>query len=102
MYIFLFYQGPVETSVGGIKVAAELKQGSVMDILGGSKSQTSTPSTSAPPLSEIFKKTGWSCEVCLINNKDADSKCVACQTPKPGGQKPKGDLKYLFFGILPL
>ena len=49
-------------------------------------------STTAPPLSELFKKTGWSCDVCLINNKDADSKCVACQTPKPAGQKPKGTL----------
>jgi hypothetical protein len=53
--------------------------------------------SNAPPLSEIFKKTGWSCDVCLINNKDADSKCVACQTPKPGGQKPKGDLKFPIF-----
>ena len=91
----------MEASGGGFQAASELKQGSVMDILGGGSStiktatqnsQSSTPLSTAPPLSELFKKTGWSCDVCLINNKDADSKCVACQTPKPAGQKPKGIL----------
>jgi hypothetical protein len=25
----------------------------------------------------------WECEVCLVQNKSDDNKCVACQTPKP-------------------
>ena len=26
----------------------------------------------------------WSCEVCLVQNKAEDSKCIACTAPKPG------------------
>ncbi|BFZ64979.1 hypothetical protein YB2330_006142 [Saitoella coloradoensis] len=33
------------------------------------------------------KKAGWECTVCMISNKDEDSKCAACETPKPG-EKP--------------
>jgi hypothetical protein len=25
----------------------------------------------------------WACDVCQIQNKSDDNKCVACQTPKP-------------------
>ncbi|KAL4237068.1 hypothetical protein ACF0H5_005452 [Mactra antiquata] len=89
--------GPTESPVGGFAVASELKQGSVMDILGGSgfskPSTTSktdsnlfgkqTTSSGAPPLSEIFKSSGWSCDICLVNNKADATKCAACQTPKP-------------------
>ncbi|XP_045157450.2 LOW QUALITY PROTEIN: nuclear pore complex protein Nup153-like [Mercenaria mercenaria] len=94
--------GPVEPAGGGLQAASELKQGSVMDILGGGNSSksfsSSTPlstglsdsqvSKAPPPLSAVFKQSGWSCDVCLINNKDEAGKCVACQSPKPGGQKP--------------
>ncbi|XP_014662560.1 PREDICTED: nuclear pore complex protein Nup153-like isoform X2 [Priapulus caudatus] len=27
----------------------------------------------------------WPCPTCLINNKNSDARCVACQTQKPGG-----------------
>lgn len=92
-----------------IKPATELKQGSVMDILGGgpksspssSVSQSAqkvntTESSSAQPakqpdLSTLFKKSGWTCDVCLVNNKEELEKCAACQSPKPGPQKPKGE-----------
>ncbi len=29
----------------------------------------------------------WTCDTCLIQNKNSDSACVACTTPKPGSQK---------------
>ncbi|XP_072303538.1 nuclear pore complex protein Nup153 isoform X2 [Eucyclogobius newberryi] len=39
-----------------------------------------------------FKKPegAWTCDVCLVSNKAADVKCVACQTLKPGAKvEPK-------------
>ncbi|XP_066481315.1 nuclear pore complex protein Nup153 isoform X2 [Tiliqua scincoides] len=37
-----------------------------------------------------FKKPkgAWDCSVCLVSNKAEDSKCVACQSDKPGGSVP--------------
>ncbi|XP_015261753.1 PREDICTED: nuclear pore complex protein Nup153 [Gekko japonicus] len=37
-----------------------------------------------------FKKPkgAWECSVCLVTNKAEDSKCVACQSDKPGGSVP--------------
>ena len=76
--------------------------GSVMDILGGGSkkssamTEASTSSTAQPSkqpdLSTLFKKTGWTCDVCLINNKEEVDTCVACQSAKPGPPKPKGEL----------
>merc|ERR1712130_735405 len=34
----------------------------------------------------MAKKSGsWSCDVCMISNDADKGKCVACETPKPGG-----------------
>lgn len=78
--------GPFEPSGGGgLEAASVLKQGSVMDILGGGSTKPSEVST-APALSTLFKSSGWSCDICLINNTDDVDKCVACQTPKAGAQ----------------
>lgn len=37
-------------------------------------------------LGDAFKKPegSWDCDACFVQNKAADVKCVACQTPKPG------------------
>lgn len=37
-----------------------------------------------------FKKPkgAWECSVCLVSNKAEDSKCVACQSDKPGEFSP--------------
>lgn len=37
-------------------------------------------------LGDAFKKPegSWDCDTCFVQNKAADVKCVACQTPKPG------------------
>ena len=29
----------------------------------------------------------WTCDTCMLSNKSTISRCVACDTPKPGGQK---------------
>ncbi|XP_069127065.1 nuclear pore complex protein Nup153-like isoform X3 [Argopecten irradians] len=68
---------------GSFEPAKELKKGSVMDILG--KSSTTEPSNE-PSLSSMFKapEGSWTCDTCMIQNKSGDTKCVACQSKKPG------------------
>ncbi|RMC16163.1 hypothetical protein DUI87_08377 [Hirundo rustica rustica] len=51
---------------------------------------TSTPSSTGTAVTlgfgDKFKqpKGSWNCSVCLLQNKAEDSKCVACQSEKPG------------------
>ncbi|XP_069586939.1 nuclear pore complex protein Nup153 isoform X2 [Ranitomeya imitator] len=60
----------------------------------GTSAPASTLTTSAPApqnvlgLLEQFKKPAgaWDCDVCLVNNKAEDVKCVACQNAKPGSK----------------
>jgi hypothetical protein len=35
---------------------------------------------------DIFKvaEDTWQCNVCMVRNKDADTECVSCETPRPG------------------
>uniref|UniRef100_W5LP82 Nuclear pore complex protein Nup153 n=1 Tax=Astyanax mexicanus TaxID=7994 RepID=W5LP82_ASTMX len=55
-------------------------------------SSSTTTSTSSCTTSGLlgfgdkFKKPegAWECDVCMVQNKAQDSKCVACQTAKPG------------------
>ena len=42
--------------------------------------------TSPKPLSSLFTApSGWSCPVCMVQNKDDMDKCPCCEEPKPGG-----------------
>ncbi|XP_028317230.1 nuclear pore complex protein Nup153 [Gouania willdenowi] len=97
---------------GPFKPAKTLKQGSVLDLLkspgfaspvaqsspslDASTPLTSTQSSSAfkassssslpasPAFSGLFKApTGWSCDVCLVQNKPSDTKCVCCSARQP-------------------
>ncbi|RVE66470.1 hypothetical protein OJAV_G00107790 [Oryzias javanicus] len=44
----------------------------------------SSSSSSSTGFSNLFKAPeGWSCDVCLVQNKQSDSKCVCCSAPKP-------------------
>ncbi|XP_035664875.1 nuclear pore complex protein Nup153-like isoform X1 [Branchiostoma floridae] len=87
-----------------------LKSGSVLDALKGgplvSKPETTkekleerkttgegsaaanTKTASLPSLGDQFKKPsgGWDCDTCMVQNTAAASRCVACDTPKPGSQ----------------
>ncbi|CAK6949428.1 nuclear pore complex protein Nup153 isoform X2 [Scomber scombrus] len=104
---------------GPFKPAKTLKQGSVLDLLKApgfaspvartspspddAPQQTSTqitaPSTTTTSLSsstgfgDLFKPpAGWSCDVCLVQNKPSDTKCVCCMSPQPSSSsssKPK-------------
>ncbi|XP_051992496.1 nuclear pore complex protein Nup153-like isoform X2 [Xyrauchen texanus] len=51
----------------------------------------SAPASTAAPLlgfGDKFKKPegSWECEVCCVQNKAEDQKCVACQSAKPGAK----------------
>lgn len=41
------------------------------------------PAPEIKPLPLIASASGWTCEVCMIQNDESDSSCVACTTPKP-------------------
>ncbi|NXJ77724.1 NU153 protein, partial [Trogon melanurus] len=53
-------------------------------------SSGSTDTTVTLGFGDKFKKPkgSWDCEVCLLSNKAEDSKCVACQSEKPGVSVP--------------
>uniref|UniRef100_H3CUV8 Nuclear pore complex protein Nup153 n=1 Tax=Tetraodon nigroviridis TaxID=99883 RepID=H3CUV8_TETNG len=93
-----------DVSDGLFKPAKTLKQGSVLDLLktpgfsspvptGPAPQQTaaSPPATtttsstsSSAGFGDLFKAVpGWNCDVCLVQNKPSDTKCVCCMTPQP-------------------
>ncbi|NP_001082284.1 nuclear pore complex protein Nup153 [Xenopus laevis] len=51
-----------------------------------SNTKSTVPLSSTPGLGDIFKKPAgmWDCDTCLVQNKAEVTKCVACETPKPG------------------
>ncbi|NXG84885.1 NU153 protein, partial [Stercorarius parasiticus] len=53
-------------------------------------SSSSTDTTVTLGFGDKFKKPkgSWDCVVCLVSNKAEDSKCVACQSEKPGVSVP--------------
>ncbi|NWH71082.1 NU153 protein, partial [Piaya cayana] len=53
-------------------------------------SSGSTDTTVTLGFGDQFKKPkgSWDCTVCLVSNKAEDSKCVACQSEKPGVSVP--------------
>ncbi|NWH21183.1 NU153 protein, partial [Grus americana] len=53
-------------------------------------SSSSTDTTVTMGFGDKFKKPkgSWDCAVCLVLNKAEDSKCVACQSDKPGVSVP--------------
>ena len=65
----------------GLKPATQLKSGSVMDILGKSKKDDTTNNN----IADKFKPASgsWECPSCMIQNKCDAAKCVACETNKP-------------------
>ncbi|XP_029022516.2 nuclear pore complex protein Nup153 isoform X3 [Betta splendens] len=96
---------------GPFKPAKVLKEGSVLDLLktpgfaspvartspgpDASPQKISTRSTtpltsttsslsSSAGCGDLFKVApGWSCDVCLVQNKPTDTKCVCCTAPQP-------------------
>ncbi|XP_070702318.1 nuclear pore complex protein Nup153 isoform X2 [Pempheris klunzingeri] len=104
---------------GPFKPAKTLKQGSVLDLLkapgfASPAAQTSTspddtpqqtstqstaPSSTSTTTSSLSSSTGlgdllkappgWSCDVCLVQNKLSDTKCVCCMAPQPNSSSSK-------------
>ncbi|XP_045914591.1 nuclear pore complex protein Nup153 isoform X4 [Micropterus dolomieu] len=103
---------------GPFKPAKTLKQGSVLDLLkapgfsspiartspgpDNSLQQTSAQSTAPSSTTTTtsfssstgfgdFLKTppGWSCDVCMVQNKLSDTKCVCCMATQPNSSSPK-------------
>ncbi|KAG7268437.1 hypothetical protein CRUP_036997, partial [Coryphaenoides rupestris] len=94
-----------EEFAGPFKPAKSLKQGSVLDLLKSpgfaspisssspsansapqpSSAVTTAPSSSSTGFGSLFKPPAgaWSCDVCLVQNKQSDAKCVACGSPPP-------------------
>ncbi|KAA8585842.1 hypothetical protein FQN60_007411 [Etheostoma spectabile] len=97
---------------GPFKPAKTLKQGSVLDLLKApgfaspvvrtsprpdntlvqispqSTAPSSTTSTTTSHSSTVFGNAfkappGWSCDVCMVQNKPSDTKCVCCTAPQP-------------------
>uniref|UniRef100_I3J2S1 Nuclear pore complex protein Nup153 n=1 Tax=Oreochromis niloticus TaxID=8128 RepID=I3J2S1_ORENI len=96
---------------GPFKPAKTLKQGSVLDLLKApgfaspvaqispardatpqqSSTQSTAPSstsatssTSSTGFGGLFKASAdWTCDVCLVPNKQSDTKCVCCAAPQP-------------------
>ena len=44
-----------------------------------------TPKPTGGSLTGMFQKASgsWECDMCMVNNKASDEKCVACTNPKP-------------------
>uniref|UniRef100_A0A3P8WRC1 Nuclear pore complex protein Nup153 n=1 Tax=Cynoglossus semilaevis TaxID=244447 RepID=A0A3P8WRC1_CYNSE len=92
---------------GPFKPAKALKQGSVLDILkppgfaspvfkspsGPDSFPKQTSTQISAPTSTLSSSTqfgdvvkpplGWSCDMCWVQNKSSDTKCVACSAPQP-------------------
>ncbi|XP_060045306.1 nuclear pore complex protein Nup153 isoform X1 [Erinaceus europaeus] len=61
------------------------KPGSSASALSSSTVPMSLPSGGCLGLEKFKKPEGsWDCEVCLVQNKADSTKCVACESPKPG------------------
>ncbi|NWQ76772.1 NU153 protein, partial [Columbina picui] len=67
------------------------KAGSSVPVTSSSVSAFSAPSGGFMDLDKFKKPEGsWDCEVCLVQNKAEATKCIACESAKPG---TKAELK---------
>ncbi|KAG7469735.1 hypothetical protein MATL_G00131900 [Megalops atlanticus] len=57
---------------------------------GCTATTTNTPSSGLLGFGDKFKKPEgtWECDTCMLENKPQDSKCVSCQSTKPGASAP--------------
>ncbi|XP_040044567.2 nuclear pore complex protein Nup153 isoform X1 [Gasterosteus aculeatus] len=53
-----------------------------------SSSTTTNTSLSSKGFSDVFKAPpGWSCDVCMVQNKPSETKCACCMAPQPSSSK---------------
>ncbi|KAM4906673.1 nuclear pore complex protein Nup153 isoform 3-T3 [Sylvia borin] len=80
-----------ETPKPGTGVMPALTMPMVTDsLVTVTSTSSSTGTTVTLGFGDKFKqpKGSWNCSVCLLQNKAEDSKCVACQSEKPGSSVP--------------
>ncbi|ETE69886.1 Nuclear pore complex protein [Ophiophagus hannah] len=72
------------------------KAGSSIPLVSGSTSTLPTLSGGFLNLDKFKKPVGsWDCETCLVQNKPDATKCIACETSKPGHKTEfKGGFKF--------
>lgn len=86
-----------DTAKPGTGVKPALTQPPVSEVSSTPPTTTSTPATTSTSttitttsgllsFADKFKKPegAWDCDVCMVQNKAQDAKCVACQSAKPG------------------
>ncbi|EDS28927.1 nucleoporin, Nup153 [Culex quinquefasciatus] len=89
------------TSVSPVKAPLPLKSGSCLDALkSGSCLEALAPKPAAPAagFGNAFKLTGsnkWECDACMVRNDPDKTKCVSCETPKPGAKPAPTPVKPL-------
>ncbi|KAL6099775.1 nup153 [Pungitius sinensis] len=53
-----------------------------------SAAAATTTSLSSKGFSDVFKAPpGWSCDVCMVQNKPSETKCACCMAPQPSSSK---------------
>ncbi|XP_062537273.1 nuclear pore complex protein Nup153 isoform X2 [Armigeres subalbatus] len=71
-------------------VVPELKSGSCLEALVSKPVTTAVGNGTSTGFGNAFKLTGsnkWECDACMVRNDQDKTKCVACQTPKPGAKE---------------
>ncbi|XP_039430411.1 nuclear pore complex protein Nup153 isoform X2 [Culex pipiens pallens] len=92
---------PAAASVSPVKAPLPLKSGSCLDALkSGSCLEALAPKPAAPAagFGNAFKLTGsnkWECDACMVRNDPDKTKCVSCETPKPGAKPAPTPVKPL-------
>ncbi|XP_033830666.1 nuclear pore complex protein Nup153 isoform X3 [Periophthalmus magnuspinnatus] len=75
-----------ETAKPGTGLTSSLTLPSAFSAVKTVSPTPETVSTGTVGFGDMFKppEGSWKCDVCMVQNKAEDSKCVACTTPKPG------------------
>ncbi|XP_040288649.1 nuclear pore complex protein Nup153 [Bufo bufo] len=78
-----------DSKCASCSTAKELPSGDQRESASSSSStpvKKTTTMTSMQGFGDLFKKAPgtWDCDTCLVQNKSESTKCIACETPKPG------------------
>ncbi|XP_078146551.1 nuclear pore complex protein Nup153 [Centroberyx gerrardi] len=84
------FASPVARSSPGPETAPQ-QTSTESTALSSTSSTSSSLSSSSTGFGDLFKPPAgsWNCDVCLVQNKPSDSKCVACMTPQPNSSSSK-------------
>uniref|UniRef100_A0A8D8BII3 Nuclear pore complex protein Nup153 n=2 Tax=Culex pipiens TaxID=7175 RepID=A0A8D8BII3_CULPI len=86
------------SSVSPVKAPLPLKSGSCLDALKSGSCLEALAPKPAAGFGNAFKLTGsnkWECDACMVRNDPDKTKCVSCETPKPGAKPAPTPVKPL-------